>query len=97
MWQFNAATPMPQGLKLVHDRPSQYTIAPTANMPLDKYKAVQAVGQPEPDTALPNPAALREYPLLMEERAQLRIHARRSWRLILRGVPHVKCCRRGGS
>ena len=40
VWQFNAATPMPQGLKLVHDRPGHYSIAPTVNMPLDKYKGL---------------------------------------------------------
>lgn len=31
---------MPQGLKLVHDRPGHYSIAPTVNMPLDKYKGL---------------------------------------------------------
>lgn len=40
VWQFNVATPIPQGLKLVHDRPGHYSIAPTVNMPLDKYKGL---------------------------------------------------------
>jgi hypothetical protein len=40
VWQFNATTPMPQDLKLVHDRPGHYTNAPTVNMPLDKYKGL---------------------------------------------------------
>ncbi len=40
VWQFNVSTPMPPGLKLINDRRGHYAIAPTVNMPLDKYKGL---------------------------------------------------------
>ena len=40
VWKIRAAKPVPSGLKLVHDKPHHYCIAPTANMPLSKYKGL---------------------------------------------------------
>ncbi len=40
IWKFSPGIQLPQGLKLVHDKPHHYCIAPTANMPLDKYKGL---------------------------------------------------------
>lgn len=40
VWKVSASTPMPQGLKLVQDKPHHYCIAPMSNMPVDKYKGL---------------------------------------------------------
>ena len=40
VWKFSATTSMPLGLKLVHDKPHHYCIAPMSNMPIDKYKGL---------------------------------------------------------
>ena len=38
VWKVAATTPLPAGLRLVHDKPHHYCVAPIANMPVDKYK-----------------------------------------------------------
>lgn len=35
-----ARTLIPQGLKLVNDKPGHYCVAPTHNMPVDLYKGL---------------------------------------------------------
>lgn len=40
VWRISSGTPMPRGLKLVHDKPHHYSIAPTHNMPVSKYKGL---------------------------------------------------------
>jgi hypothetical protein len=40
VWKLPASTPLPPGLKLVHDKPHHYSIAPTVNMPVAKYKGM---------------------------------------------------------
>ena len=40
VWQFLPNTSFPLGLKLVNDKPGHYCIAPTTNMPIDKYKGL---------------------------------------------------------
>lgn len=40
VWRFPPNTLPPQGLKLVKDKPHHYCIAPTKNMPIDKYKGL---------------------------------------------------------
>ena len=40
VWQLPAALHLPAGLKLVKDKPHHYCIAPTVNMPVDKYKGL---------------------------------------------------------
>jgi len=40
VWQFNATTPMPPGLKLVSDYEGHYMICPATNMPMDKFKGL---------------------------------------------------------
>lgn len=40
VWKFPANTILPAGLKLVNDRPHHYCIAPSHNMPVDKYKGL---------------------------------------------------------
>jgi hypothetical protein len=35
-----ATIPLPTGLKMVNDKPGHYCIAPTTNMPIDKYKGL---------------------------------------------------------
>jgi hypothetical protein len=40
VWKLPANTSVPVGLKLVHDKPHHYCIAPLSNMPLDKYKGL---------------------------------------------------------
>jgi hypothetical protein len=40
VWKFSANTSMPIGLKIVQDKPHHYCIAPTSNMPVDKYKGL---------------------------------------------------------
>lgn len=40
VWRFNPNTQFPQGLKLVQDKPHHFCIAPTHNMPIDKYKGL---------------------------------------------------------
>jgi hypothetical protein len=40
VWRFAPNTTLPVGLKLVHDKPHHYCIAPAQNMPLDKFKGL---------------------------------------------------------
>jgi len=40
VWKFPANTNPPLGLKLVQDKPHHYCIAPTHNMPVDKFKGL---------------------------------------------------------
>jgi hypothetical protein len=40
VWQFLPNTHFPPGLKLVQDKPHHFCIAPTRNMPIDKYKGL---------------------------------------------------------
>ncbi|MGN7875563.1 hypothetical protein ACTJKJ_18535 [Roseateles sp. 22389] len=40
VWKFAPSTPFPVGLKLVNDKPGHFCIAPTSDMPLDKYKGL---------------------------------------------------------
>lgn len=40
IWKFFPGTQLPQGLKLVQDKPHHYCIAPITNMPMDKYKGL---------------------------------------------------------
>lgn len=40
VWRFPPNTQPPVGLKLVQDKPHHYCIAPTQNMPIDKYKGL---------------------------------------------------------
>jgi len=40
VWKLSSTTPLPPGLKLVHDKPHHYSIAPVMNMPVDKYKGM---------------------------------------------------------
>lgn len=40
VWKLSASTPLPPGLKLVHDKSHHYSIAPTTNMPVEKYKSM---------------------------------------------------------
>ncbi len=40
VWTFAPSTPFPTGLKLVNDKPGHFCIAPTSDMPLDKYKGL---------------------------------------------------------
>ena len=40
VWRFKPNTSFPHGLKLVKDKPHHFCIAPTQNMPLDKYKGL---------------------------------------------------------
>jgi hypothetical protein len=40
VWRFAPNTQPPLGLKLVQDKPHHFCIAPTQNMPIDKYKGL---------------------------------------------------------
>ncbi len=40
VWRFPPDTTLPQGLKLVQDKPHHFCIAPCQNMPVDKYKGL---------------------------------------------------------
>lgn len=40
VWRFPPNTQPPHGLKMVQDKAHHYCIAPTQNMPLDKYKGL---------------------------------------------------------
>jgi hypothetical protein len=40
VWKFKANTTIPQGLKLVNDKPGHYCVAPISNMPVDLYKGL---------------------------------------------------------
>jgi hypothetical protein len=40
VWRLSFNVTLPTGLKLVNDRPHHYTVAPTQNMPVDKYKGL---------------------------------------------------------
>ena len=40
VWRFPPNATPPPGLKLVKDKPHHYCIAPTQNMPVDKYKGL---------------------------------------------------------
>jgi hypothetical protein len=40
VWKFLPNTSFPPGLKLVQDKPHHFCIAPTKNMPVDKYKGL---------------------------------------------------------
>ncbi len=40
IWKFMAHTLIPQGLKLVNDKPGHYCVAPTQNIPVDLYKGL---------------------------------------------------------
>ncbi|MGH1471895.1 MAG: hypothetical protein ACRBCS_11920 [Cellvibrionaceae bacterium] len=40
VWRFSPNTRPPLGLKLINDKPHHYCIAPTHNMPVDKYKGL---------------------------------------------------------
>jgi hypothetical protein len=40
VWKLPASTALPNGLKMVNDKPGHYCIAPTVNMPVDKYKGL---------------------------------------------------------
>lgn len=40
VWKFAPSTPFPAGLKLVNDKPGHFCIAPTNDMPMDKYKGL---------------------------------------------------------
>ncbi|WP_185235421.1 Tse2 family ADP-ribosyltransferase toxin [Teredinibacter franksiae] len=40
VWRFPPNTKPPVGLKLVQDKPHHFCIAPTQNMPVDKYKGL---------------------------------------------------------
>ncbi len=40
VWRFAPNTTFPLGLKLVQDKPHHYCIAPSQNMPIDKYKGL---------------------------------------------------------
>jgi len=40
VWRFPPNTKPPLGLKLVQDKPHHFCIAPTQNMPVDKYKGL---------------------------------------------------------
>lgn len=37
VWKIPKGTQVPQGLKLINDRPEHYSICPTSNMPLDEF------------------------------------------------------------
>lgn len=40
VWRLAMNVALPVGLKLVKDKPNHFCIAPTQNMPLDKYKGL---------------------------------------------------------
>jgi hypothetical protein len=40
VWKLPGNTPLPPGLKLVQDKPGHFCIAPTNNMPVDRYKGL---------------------------------------------------------
>jgi hypothetical protein len=40
VWQFPPNTKPSFGLKFVQDKPHHYCIAPTQNMPIDKYRGL---------------------------------------------------------
>ena len=40
VWKFVAHTLVPQGLKLVNDKPGHYCVVPIQNMPVDLYKGL---------------------------------------------------------
>ena len=40
VWKLGSNTALPTGLKMVNDKPGHYCIAPTANMPVEKYKGL---------------------------------------------------------
>ena len=40
VWKFMAHTHVPQGLKLVNDKPGHYCVAPIQNMPVYLYKGL---------------------------------------------------------
>ncbi|MFC6633553.1 hypothetical protein [Microbulbifer taiwanensis] len=40
IWKFKAQTQIPQGLKLVNDKPGHFCVAPVSNMPVDLYKGL---------------------------------------------------------
>lgn len=40
VWKLSAALQLPVGLQLVNDKPHHYCVAPTTNMPIDKYKGL---------------------------------------------------------
>ena len=40
VWKFKVHTQIPQGLKLVNEKPGHYCVAPIQNMPVDLYKGL---------------------------------------------------------
>ena len=40
VWKISKGTQMPQGLRLINDRPGHYSICPMSNMPLDEFKGL---------------------------------------------------------
>ena len=40
VWKISKGTQMPQGLRLINDRPGHYSICPISNMPLDEFKGL---------------------------------------------------------
>jgi len=40
VWYISKNIPLPKGLKLVKDKKHHYCVAPTKNMPVDKYKGL---------------------------------------------------------
>jgi len=40
VWHISKNIPLPKGLKLVKDKRHHYCVAPTKNMPVDKYKGL---------------------------------------------------------
>jgi hypothetical protein len=40
VWRLPAAVQLPMGLQLVHDKEHHYSVAPTTNMRVDKYKGL---------------------------------------------------------
>lgn len=40
VWKISKGTHMPQGLRLINDRPGHYSICPMSNMPLDEFKGL---------------------------------------------------------
>jgi len=40
IWRLATSIALPTGLKMVNDKPGHYCIAPSTNMPVDKYKGL---------------------------------------------------------
>jgi hypothetical protein len=40
VWKFRPNTSIPQGLRLVNDKPGHFCVAPMSNMPVDLYKGL---------------------------------------------------------